>query len=131
MGIDPVHIGIVICLNLVLGLVTPRWGPCCSRSAAWEISHRPARQAVWMPFFVSLIVLAIVTYVPWLSTYLPKTLMDINVTDGLASRTRPSDGNIPTAPGIWVLPRPGADGFRKDHAMANQQNPAARCAPLK
>jgi TRAP-type C4-dicarboxylate transport system permease large subunit len=28
-----------------------------------------------MPFFVALIVLAIVTYVPWLSTWLPKTLL--------------------------------------------------------
>lgn len=32
-------------------------------------------KAVWMPFFVSLIVLALVTYVPWLSTWLPKTLL--------------------------------------------------------
>jgi TRAP-type C4-dicarboxylate transport system permease large subunit len=32
-------------------------------------------RAIWAPFAVSLIVLAIVTYVPWLSTYLPRIFM--------------------------------------------------------
>lgn len=76
MGIDPVHIGIVICLNLVLGLVTPPVGAVlfavCGVS---DISLDKLGKAVWKPFFVALVVLAIVTYVPWLSTWLPKTLL--------------------------------------------------------
>lgn len=76
MGIDPVHIGIVICLNLVLGLVTPPVGAVlfavCGVS---NISLDKLGKAVWKPFFVALVVLAIVTYVPWLSTWLPKTFL--------------------------------------------------------
>ncbi len=76
MGIDPVHIGIVICLNLVLGLVTPPVGAVlfavCGVS---NISLDKLGKAVWKPFFVALAVLAIVTYVPWLSTWLPKTFL--------------------------------------------------------
>jgi C4-dicarboxylate transporter DctM subunit len=76
MGIDPVHIGIVICLNLVLGLVTPPVGAVLfAVCGVGNITIDRLGKAIWMPFFVSLIVLALVTYVPWLSTWLPKTFM--------------------------------------------------------
>jgi C4-dicarboxylate transporter DctM subunit len=76
MGIDPVHIGVVICLNLVLGLVTPPVGAVLfAVCGVGDISIDRLGRAVWKPFFVSLIVLALVTYVPWLSTWLPKTLL--------------------------------------------------------
>jgi TRAP-type C4-dicarboxylate transport system permease large subunit len=77
MGIDPVHIGIVICLNLVLGLVTPPVGAVLfAVCGIGSISIDQLGKAVWKPFLVSLVVLLIVTYVPWLSTWLPKTLMN-------------------------------------------------------
>lgn len=72
MGIDPVHIGVVICLNLVLGLITPPVGAVlfavCGISG---ISIDRLSSAIWKPFLVSLVVLLIVTYVPWFSTFLP------------------------------------------------------------
>jgi C4-dicarboxylate transporter DctM subunit len=76
MGIDPVHIGIVICLNLVLGLITPPVGAVLfAVCGVGNISIDRLGKAIWPPFLVSLVVLAIVTYVPWLSTWLPKQLM--------------------------------------------------------
>jgi C4-dicarboxylate transporter DctM subunit len=76
LGIDPLHIGVVICLNLVLGLVTPPVGAVlfavCGIS---NLSMDRLAKAVWKPFLVALIVLALVTYVPWLSTFLPKRFM--------------------------------------------------------
>jgi tripartite ATP-independent transporter DctM subunit len=76
LGIDPVHIGVVICLNLVLGLITPPVGAVlfavCGIS---NISMDRLAKAVWKPFVVALIVLALVTYLPWLSTFLPKKFM--------------------------------------------------------
>jgi C4-dicarboxylate transporter DctM subunit len=76
MGIDPVHIGIVICLNLVLGLITPPVGAVLfAVCAVGNITIDKLSRAIWPPFLVSLVVLAIVTYVPWLSTFLPKLLM--------------------------------------------------------
>jgi len=45
MGIDPVHIGIVICLNLVLGLVTTAGGRCAVRGLRGrQHLHRQAGQ---------------------------------------------------------------------------------------
>jgi tripartite ATP-independent transporter DctM subunit len=76
LGIDPVHIGIVICLNLVLGLITPPVGAVlfavCGISG---MSIDRLGRAIWKPFIVALIVLAIVTYIPWLSTFLPRKFM--------------------------------------------------------
>ena len=73
LGIDPVHMGIVICLNLVLGLITPPVGAVLfSICGITGMSLDRLSRAIWPPFLVSLVVLAIVTYVPWLSTFLPR-----------------------------------------------------------
>jgi tripartite ATP-independent transporter DctM subunit len=76
LGIDPVHMGIVICLNLVLGLITPPVGAVLfSICGITGMSLDRLSRAIWPPFVVSLVVLAIVTYVPWLSTFLPRLFM--------------------------------------------------------
>ncbi|MBA4421957.1 MAG: C4-dicarboxylate ABC transporter permease [Syntrophus sp. (in: bacteria)] len=76
LGIDPVHMGIVICLNLVLGLITPPVGAVLfAVCGSTGLSLDRLSRAIWSPFFVSLVVLAIVTYVPWLSTFLPNLFM--------------------------------------------------------
>jgi C4-dicarboxylate transporter DctM subunit len=68
--------GIVICLNLVLGLITPPVGAVLF--AVCGMANMPIERlskAIWPPFLVSLVVLGIVTYVPWLSTFLPKLIL--------------------------------------------------------
>ena len=76
LGIDPVHMGIVICLNLVLGLITPPVGAVLfAVCGSTGLSLDRLSRAIWAPFFVSLVVLAVVTYIPWLSTFLPKLFM--------------------------------------------------------
>jgi len=76
LGIDPVHIGVVICLNLVLGLITPPVGAVlfavCGVS---NITLDRLSKAIWTPFAVSLVVLLVVTYFPWLTTFLPRVFM--------------------------------------------------------
>jgi TRAP-type C4-dicarboxylate transport system permease large subunit len=42
LGVDPVHLGIVLCLNLTIGLITPPVGGCllrCRRSARSNTGH--------------------------------------------------------------------------------------------
>ena len=76
VGIDPVHMGIVICLNLVLGLITPPVGAVLFAVCGMtNMSLDRLGRAIWPPFLVSLIVLAIVTYLPWLSTSLPRLVL--------------------------------------------------------
>jgi TRAP-type C4-dicarboxylate transport system permease large subunit len=76
VGIDPIHFGIVVCLNLVLGLITPPVGAVLfSVCGMTGMSLDRLSRAIWAPFFVTLVALVIVTYVPWLSTFLPRLLM--------------------------------------------------------
>lgn len=76
LGIDPVHMGIVICLNLVLGLITPPVGAVLfAVCGVTGMSLDRLSRAIWPPFLVSLAVLAVVTYAPWLSTFLPRLVM--------------------------------------------------------
>ena len=68
--------GVVICLNLVLGLITPPVGAVLFAVCGMaNMSIERLSKAIWPPFLVSLVVLGIVTYVPWLSTYLPRLLL--------------------------------------------------------
>jgi tripartite ATP-independent transporter DctM subunit len=76
LGINLIHMGIVICLNLVLGLITPPVGAVLfAVCGVTGMSLDRLGKAIWAPFFVSLAVLAIVTYVPWLSTFLPRMFL--------------------------------------------------------
>jgi tripartite ATP-independent transporter DctM subunit len=76
LGIDPVHLGIVVCLNLVLGLITPPVGAVLF--VVCSIANLPLARlgrAILQPFLVSVVALAIVTYIPWFSTFLPRLFM--------------------------------------------------------
>jgi C4-dicarboxylate transporter DctM subunit len=76
IGINPIHMGIVVCLNLVLGLITPPVGAVLFAVCGMTgMSLDRLGKAIWPPFLVSLVVLAIVTYVPGLSTYLPRVVL--------------------------------------------------------
>jgi len=76
VGIDPVHMGIVVCLNLDLGLITPPVGAVLfAVCGIAKMSLNRLSRAIWPPFFVCVVVLAIVTFLPWLSTYLPKLVL--------------------------------------------------------
>ena len=71
-GIDPVHLGVVLVLNLMIGLCTPPVGTSlfiCAKSA--KISIEKMYKAI-LPFLVPLLaVLFLITYVPILVTWLP------------------------------------------------------------
>ena len=71
-GIDPVHLGVVLVLNLMIGLCTPPVGTSlfiCAKTA--KISIEQMYKAV-LPFLVPLLlVLFVITYVPGFVTWLP------------------------------------------------------------
>lgn len=68
VGINPIHFGIIVVLNLVLGLTTPPVGVCLFvTSSIGKISLAKATKGV-MPFLlVNLFVLLLVTYIPWIT----------------------------------------------------------------
>lgn len=75
VGVDPVHFGMIMIVNLGIGLLTPPVGSVLFVGSA--VGKLPIEQVVraLMPFFgLLVIVLAIVTYVPALSLWLPRVL---------------------------------------------------------
>jgi tripartite ATP-independent transporter DctM subunit len=75
LGVDPVHFGVVLVLNIMIGLVTPPVGMCLY--VVSEVGKVPVGDIVaeiW-PYILALIgVLLIVTYVPAVSLWLPQAL---------------------------------------------------------
>jgi len=74
-GADPVHLGIVICFNLCIGLVTPPLGGCLLIvSTVTKVNYWSLARAV-MPFvIVELLVLALLISVPEISLTLPHAM---------------------------------------------------------
>jgi tripartite ATP-independent transporter DctM subunit len=73
MGVSPVHFGVVMVLNVMIGLMTPPYGLALYLGSAISgVSlGRIVRQS--LPFLASnLIVLLVVTYLPEVSLFLPK-----------------------------------------------------------
>jgi C4-dicarboxylate transporter DctM subunit len=67
-GIDPVHFGIVVVINLMLGGLTPPYGLLVFIPAAITGTSIKATFRAAMPFFLVLLLgLALLTYVPWIS----------------------------------------------------------------
>lgn len=75
LGIDPVHFGMIMMVNLGIGLITPPVGSVLFvGSAISKLKIGVITQAM-MPFFIALlVVLMMVTYLPWLSLWLPKLM---------------------------------------------------------
>ncbi len=76
IGVDPVHFGMIMMVNLGIGLLTPPVGGVLFVGAA--VAKLPMEQVVkaLMPFFGALLlVLVAVTYIPGLSLWLPGLLL--------------------------------------------------------
>ena len=75
IGIDPVHFGILMIVNLNIGLLTPPLAVCLF--AASDISRDPFGKVMLavLPFLIaSLFTLALVTYIPAITMTLPRML---------------------------------------------------------
>lgn len=75
LGVDPVHFGIIVIFNLMIGLITPPVGLCLfvAESIAGVGIARLSRAI--LPFFlVEVLVLVILTFVPGIVTFLPRIL---------------------------------------------------------
>jgi C4-dicarboxylate transporter DctM subunit len=76
LGIDPVHYGMVVTLNICLGMITPPFGLDLNVTAG--TLRRPVEQVVagvWPFIIVNMVVLMIISYIPSISTALPKLIL--------------------------------------------------------
>jgi tripartite ATP-independent transporter DctM subunit len=75
LGVDPVHFGMIMMVNLGIGLITPPVGTVLFVGSAVAKLKIGVVSKALMPFFLALfVVLLMVTYLPWLSLWLPRTL---------------------------------------------------------
>ena len=75
-GIDPVHFGIIMILNLGIGLLTPPVGPTLAVGCAiGKVTMEAVSKSIMIFYIPMLIVLLMVTYIPALSLWLPAVLL--------------------------------------------------------
>jgi tripartite ATP-independent transporter DctM subunit len=71
-GVDPVHFGVILILNLGIGLCTPPVGAvlfvgcAVGRIPIWDVMR-----TIWPFYFAAVFTLMLVTYIPALSLFLP------------------------------------------------------------
>ena len=72
LGIDPVHFGMIMILNLGIGLITPPVGPTLFVGCAiGKVTMEEVSKELW-PFYGAMcIALLLVTYIPAISLWLP------------------------------------------------------------
>lgn len=76
LGIDPVHFGVVMVVNLMIGVATPPMGMCLFVMSHISGIKVEVLMRHILPFLIPLIVvLFIITYFPILITYLPNLIM--------------------------------------------------------
>jgi tripartite ATP-independent transporter DctM subunit len=75
-GIDPVHFGMIMILNLGIGLLTPPVGPTLVVGCAiGKVTMEAVSKSIMIFYIPMLIVLLLVTYIPALSLWLPSVLL--------------------------------------------------------
>jgi len=75
LGIDPIHFGLIVTLNIGIGMITPPFG--LDIFVASSTLNKPVIKiisGVWPFLLVNILVLLVVTYVPEISTFLPNLI---------------------------------------------------------
>lgn len=76
IGVDPIHFGVIMVVNLAIGLFTPPVGVCLFVSCGIaDISIVDTIQAFIPLFLTMVVILMLITYFPPLVMYLPNLLM--------------------------------------------------------
>lgn len=80
MGFDPVHVGLFVILNLMIGLVTPPVGMCLFVTAKVAKVKLEALYREILPFLVPLLaVLFLISYFPEIVLFLPRVVMGYGI----------------------------------------------------
>jgi TRAP-type C4-dicarboxylate transport system permease large subunit len=75
LGVDPVHFGMIMLLNLGIGLLTPPVGATLFVGCAiGKVRMEEVMRTIWPFYAVMFTVLMLVTFIPALSLWLPELL---------------------------------------------------------
>ena len=76
LGIDPIHLGIIMVVNMEIGMITPPVGLnlfVTAGVASMSVLNVARAALPWVG--IMFVFLILVTYVPWISTWIPTALM--------------------------------------------------------
>lgn len=72
LGLDPIHLGAIVVINFAIGMATPPFGySLFVGSAISGLSIEQISRPLWAMLGVKIVVLGLVTYVPWFTLALP------------------------------------------------------------
>jgi C4-dicarboxylate transporter DctM subunit len=75
LGIDPIHFGVMITVNMEIGMITPPVGlNLYVASGISKMGLTETTKSVWPWLLTMLVFLLLITYVPGISLWLPKTM---------------------------------------------------------
>jgi TRAP-type C4-dicarboxylate transport system permease large subunit len=78
LGLHPVHFGVMLIANLCIGLCTPPVGTCLFVGCSVGKGDIASVSRAMLPFyFAMLVALALITWVPALTLWLPSTFGEI------------------------------------------------------
>ncbi len=74
-GVDPLHFGLLVCLNLTVGLITPPVGMTLFVTAnVGRVKLTDLYREIWPFVGVSLVVLVLITFIPQITLMVPRLL---------------------------------------------------------
>ena len=77
LGMDPIQFGVMLMMNLGLGLCTPPVGSCLFVGCAiGGVPIQNAVRTIWPFYLAILLALMLITFVPWVSMFLPNLIND-------------------------------------------------------
>lgn len=77
-GIDPIHFGMVLCVGMIIGAVTPPMGPCFFAVLGISGAKFEGTFKYILPMIIFLVVsLFIITYIPEVTLWLPNILNNL------------------------------------------------------
>lgn len=72
-GADPVHVGVLVCLNLTLGLISPPFGGCLMVvSTTSGVKYLTLARAITPMFVIEVAILLILVLIPQITLFLPR-----------------------------------------------------------
>lgn len=75
-GIDLVHFGVVIVLNMMIGMSTPPYGMLCFIvSTLFKVPLKDVFREIWPMVGAMVVALLMITYIPGLVTFIPSLLL--------------------------------------------------------
>ncbi|MFH2129652.1 MAG: TRAP transporter large permease [bacterium] len=75
VGVDPLHFGIMMCVNLNIALITPPMGGCLfTAMVVGNVSFGRIVRSLWPFILVELAVLFLIVYIPPLTMFVPRLL---------------------------------------------------------